>query len=299
MDLRPSPIAGRWYPSQAPALAAAVDQYLSAAQVDLPAGEVVGLLAPHAGHVYSGPVAAYAFRAVRNLPVDVVAILCPSHFHDDAPLLTSGHAAYATPLGEIEIDREAIDRLREEIIHNLQEQATAALPGSAAEITLAQIQKEGLLVEIRRDREHAIEIELPFLQRTLAPGFTLIPIMLREQSGPIAHALGLALAKVLHGRRALVIASSDLSHYYPAPIAKRLDAEMLRHVDAFDPAGVLAAQAAEQGLACGYGAIAATLWATRELGATQARVLKHATSGDVSGDDDQVVGYGAAVIWKE
>lgn len=282
-DIRPSPIAGRWYPGDAARLAQSVDHYLETAEApdDAPAAaRLVGLLAPHAGLVYSGPVAAYAFRCVRGLALDVVAILCPSHFHDDAPLLTSGHDAYQTPLGEVAVDQELAARLRRALSERLGWPADAALPA------------------LRRDREHAIEIELPFLQRVLAPGFKLLPVMLRDQSEPVAAALGRALAESLPGRRALVIASSDLSHYYPQAAALALDGEMLRRVAAFDPAAVLAAQAAGLGFACGAGALAAALWAARDLGATTARVLRHATSGDVSGDYDQVVGYAAAVFLR-
>jgi AmmeMemoRadiSam system protein B len=257
-----------------------VDAYLTAANIETLAGQVVGLITPHAGHLYSGLVAAHAFRAARGLSVDAVAILCPSHFHDDGPLVTSAHEAYETPLGTVPVDREAVDRLRAELAQ------PAAGDG------------EPLLVPIRRDHEHAIEIELPFLQRVLAPGFSLLPLMLRDQSARTVQALGRALARVLAGRRALVIGSSDLSHYFPQEIAVQLDAEMLKQIDAFDPDGVLAAEAQGRGQACGYGAIAATLWAARDLGANHARVLKHATSGDVSGDYSGVVGYGAAVLWR-
>jgi MEMO1 family protein len=283
MDLRPSPIAGQWYSGHAPSLARSVDAYLEAAKAEVhtPAGEIVGVIAPHAGHKYSGPVAAYAFEAVRGLKVDTVTIMCPSHFHDDGLLITSSHEAYATPLGTVPVDQEALELLRADLA------AALSVPGDFA------------LAAIRHDHEHAIEIELPFLQRVLAEGFNLIPVMLRDQSPRVARALGLALAKVLRGRRALLVGSSDLSHYYPQPIAQQLDAEMLKQIGAFDPDGVLVTEAEGRGFACGHGAIAAALWAARELGANHAQVLKHATSGDTSGDYAQVVGYGAAVIWKE
>lgn len=283
LDVRPSPIAGQWYPGNPAQLAAAVDTYLQDAPAPTVAGELVGVIAPHAGHLYSGAVAAHAFKAVEGRDVNLVVIMCPSHFHDDAPLLTSQHAAYATPLGNVPVDREMVDRLRAEL--------TAALHSPEPE----------MLVAIRRDREHAIEIELPFLQRVLAEGFTIVPVMLRDQSPRLARALGLALANALKpaGRRAFIVGSSDLSHFYPQAVAKELDAEMLRQIDAFDPDGVLAAEAAGRGFACGHGAIAATLWAARELGANHARVVKHATSGDVTHDYSSVVGYGAAVIWKQ
>jgi AmmeMemoRadiSam system protein B len=122
--------------------------------------------------------------------------------------------------------------------------------------------------------------------------------MLRDQSAGMAAALGQALTEALRGGRSLVVASSDLSHYHPQPAALALDGEMLRQVAAFDPDGVLVAQADGRGFACGSGAIAAMLWAAQALGARQARVARHATSGDVGGDYEAVVGYGAAVIWR-
>lgn len=268
-DVRPSPIAGTWYPGQSQHLAESVDAYIAAAQVEPPRGEIVGIVVPHAGHLYSGAVAAHAFKCIRGLEVDTVAVLCPSHYHDDGPLLTTAHEAYGTPLGEVPVDRRA----------------------------LAALESEVPMVAIRRDREHALEIELPFLQRVLKE-FRLIPVMIREQTAEVAQALGRALARVLRGRRALLVGSSDLSHFYPQHIAERLDAEMLARIDAFDPAGVLAAESDGKGFACGKGAIAAVLWAARDLGATHTRVLKHATSGDVTRDFDSVVGYGAAVVWK-
>ena len=280
MDLRPSPIAGRWYPGDPHALAEAVDAYVDAAQIDTPAGQVVALIAPHAGHVYSGPVAGYAFKAVLGLSFDTVAILSPSHFHADGPLVTCAHEAYTTPLGAVEGDREAVAALRADL------QAQFSLPG------------EMLLPAIRRDREHAVEIELPFLQRVLAAPFRLIALMVRDQSQRMMQGLAQALARILRNRRALIVGSSDLSHFYTGAEANKLDAEMLKQIGAFDPEGVLQAEESGRGYACGHGPIAACLWAARDLGATQARVLHHATSGDVTGDQAEVVGYGAAVVWK-
>jgi len=272
MDLRPSPIAGRWYPAEAIKLAQSIDAYLDAARdTETIAGEVCGLIVPHAGHVYSGPVAAHAFRRIKALDIDTVVVICPSHFHDDGPLVTSGHAAYLTPLGIVPVDHA----------------------------TLTALRAECELVDIRHDREHAIEIELPFLQRALMRPFQLVPLMARDQSAARMHVLGVTLARILQGRRVLWIGSSDLSHYYPHETANQLDAAMLKQIAAFDPEGVLATEAHGAGMACGHGAIAATLWATRECGATRASVVRHATSGEVTGDYGQVVGYGAAVIWKE
>lgn len=272
LDVRPSPIAGQWYPGNPKPLTKTVDDYLAAAPAPDVAGEVIGVVAPHAGHRYSGAVAACAFKAAQPLKVDTIVVTCPSHFHDTGPLLTTGHEAYTTPLGEVPVDGEALTQLLK----------TCPVP----------------IVSIRHDREHAIEIELPFLQRLFAD-FKLIPLMIRDQTLSVVSALAKALVETLRERHVLYVASSDLSHFYPQAEAKKFDAYLLSKIEAFDPAGVLQAEKEGQGFACGRGAIATTLLVARQLGATKARVLKHATSGDVSGDYDQVVGYGAAVIWKE
>lgn len=275
-DVRPSPIAGQWYPGQPGVLAAQVDGYLERAQLPPLDGEVVAVIAPHAGLMYSGPVAGYAFAAVRGQSPDMVAVLSPMHHPYPGEAFTSAHQAYRTPLGTIPVAQEAV---------------------RALEAALAP--RNGLtLTPVRRDPEHALEIELPFLQRALKAPFHLLPLMLRELSPTQAQALGEALAEVLRDRNALLVASSDLSHYYPQTIAEQLDSEMLRRIEAFDPLAVLRAEAEGKGFACGKVAIAVTLWAAQALGADRVHVLHYATSGDVTGDYSGVVGYGAAAVLR-
>ena len=276
MDTRPSPIAGRWYPGDALELTSSVDAYIDAAQLPEINGEVVAVMAPHAGHVYSGPVAGYAFGAVRGMQADLVAVVSPMHQSYSQPLLTSAHQAYQTPLGSIVIDQAAVAELNKELEQEL---------GFG-------------LTPVRNDIEHSLEIELPFLQRTMAKEFRLLPVMVRDQSARVGQALGRALAKVLTGRDALLVASTDLSHFYNQDQARILDNEMLRQVEAFDPLGVLQAEEQGKGFACGRNALAAVLWAAKDLGANMVQVLKHATSGDITGDYSEVVGYGAAVITR-
>ena len=277
MDIRPSPIAGRWYPGNSKRLASSVDGYISAAQVPEIDGEVVGIIVPHAGHTYSGPVAGYAFKAIRDLQADLVAVVSPMHQPYPQPLLTSGHQAYQTPLGMIPIDQSAVAALSDALEEEL---------GSG-------------LTPVRNDQEHSLEIELPFLQRVLAHEFHLLPVMIREQEPQVVETLGKKLAGVLAGRSALLVASSDLSHFYDQLQAEQLDGEMLSRVEEFDPLGVLQAEQEGKGFACGRNAIAAVLWAARELGADSVKVLNHATSGDVTGDYSGVVGYAAAIITRQ
>lgn len=274
--LRPSPIAGRWYESHPQRLAAEIEGYLDDALLPALDGEVIGVIAPHAGYRYSGAVAGHAFAAVRAQDFDLVAILSPFHaLHQDA-FLTSAHEAYQTPLGRITIDKDATN---------------------AVDAVLRT--KLGFGLEsIARDGEHSLEIELPFLQRALTSDFSLLPIMVRSVDARELEVLGSALADILRERNALIVASTDLSHFYHQEDAKALDAEMLRQIEAFSPEGVLETERKGRGFACGRGAVAATLFAARELGADSVKVVNYATSGDVTGDFSSVVGYGAGVVYR-
>jgi MEMO1 family protein len=276
INLRPSPIAGLWYEGDPKVLAQTVDSYLDQAQLPKLEGEVIAVVAPHAGHRYSGPIAGYAFATLRNRTPDLVAILSPFHNYQNAAFLTSGHDAYATPFGAIPVDHVAIDVLDAELRSEL---------------------GYGLTV-INNDSEHSLEIELPFLQRVLASEWKLLPVMVRAQEPEIAQKLGEALAKTLLGKNVVLVASTDLSHYYDQKTALTLDHAMLARVEAFDPEGAFELERRGKGYACGLGALTAVMWAARELGADKVKILQHATSGDITGDYDAVVGYGAAVILK-
>jgi len=275
-DLRPSPIAGTWYDGNPQRLSQSVDEYLDRAELPEIEGEVIGVIAPHAGHRYSGPVAGYAFSAVRGLAPGLVAVISPMHQPYPQPLITTGHSAYTTPLGNVLVDRQAVEDLSARVKTRL---------GFG-------------LSTVAYDQEHSLEIELPFIQRALAPGFKLLPVMVRQVDPHTSRELGSALAETLAGRNALLVASTDLSHFYSQADANAYDGEMLKQIESFAPDKLFDTEARGKGFACGLGATAAVLWAARALGADQVRVLNHATSGDVTGDFSSVVGYGAAVILK-
>jgi AmmeMemoRadiSam system protein B len=273
-DLRPSPIAGTWYPGDPEQLRESIDHLLADANPTLPEGEVIGVIVPHAGHRYSGHIAAHAFRCFEGQTPDVIAIVSPLHSPFLGDLCTTDHEAYLTPLGPIPVDHDLLSHLET--------------------IWEGRIR----LNRIRNDPEHSLEIELPFLQRVLAHPFRLLPIMIARQTQAVAELLGHALANALQGISSLLVASSDLSHFYPASLASRFDRAVLDRVEAFDPEGVMAIEEEGAGFACGRGAIASILWAARDLGADQARVVAYGHSGDVTGDNHSVVGYGAAVIYR-
>lgn len=276
LTIRPSPIAGSWYPDNPARLTGMIDSYLEQAKIPALDGEVTAVIAPHAGYQYSGRTAGYAFRAIQGLVVDVVAVVSPFHDYHPAPFLTTAHSAYGTPFGEIPVAGDLLGELDEK----LQNECGAGLKPLA------------------RDMEHSLEIELPFLQRALAAEFSLLPVMVRPLTPPLAHCLGRALASVLAGRRALLVASTDLSHFYREADANELDSEMLKQIGAFSPEGVLEAEETGAGLACGAHAVAAVLWAARQMGADSVKVLHHSTSADETGDRSRVVGYGAAAVLR-
>lgn len=273
-EARPSSIAGTWYEGQPQRLAESVDSYLNSAKIETIQGKIIGLVTPHAGHRYSGPVAAHAFAAARGLSPRLVAVIAPMHHPYPYPLITSAHAFYRTPLGDIPVARSLLEELSKKL-----------------EQTLGYG-----LTPVANDPEHSLEIELPFLQRALSAPFELIPLMLRQQDKHTARIIGQTLAELLHEEDCLLVASTDLSHFYGQTTANRLDTAMLNAAQSFKPEQLFEIERSGKGEACGIGALAATLWAAQTLGADTVKILNYATSGDVSGDYERVVGYGAGVI---
>ena len=276
LDVRPSPIAGKWYEGDPDLLARLVDEYMDEAQLPELEGEVMAIIAPHAGHTYSGAVAGYAFATLRGRNPDVVAVIAPMHHPYSEPLITTAHHAYTTPLGDVMIDQAVLREL------------DAVLK---SELGFG-------LSPVKRDPEHSLEIELPFLQRALDSTWKLLPVMVRAREPRVSQSLGNALAKVLRDKNHVMVASTDLSHFYNQQTALTYDRAMLHAIESFDPESAFDLERAGKGFACGLGAFTAVLWAARALGANQVKILRHATSGNVTGDYSSVVGYAAAVILK-
>jgi MEMO1 family protein len=268
-NVRKAAVAGSWYPGTAPALAAAVDRHLVKADHDV-AGDLVALIAPHAGLMYSGPVAAHAYRLLRDRRFDVAVLVGPSHFvgFDGVSIYPSG--GFDTPFGVARID--------EDCAHAILSSAAIVREHPAAHA-----------------REHSLEMQLPFLAH-LAPGLPIVPLVMGYQTAETAAALGDGLVGALRGRHALLVASTDLSHYHDASTAAQLDAVVIDCVSRFDADGLQAALDARPEHACGGGPTVAVMRAARLAGARDAVVLDYADSGDVSGDKSAVVGYLAAAF---
>ena len=279
LDVRPSPIAGSWYPGDKTALTAEMQSFfdkIAPLKVD---GEIVALVVPHAGHVYSGSTAAHAFKAIEGMQFSRVVILSPSHQFFPQALLTTSHQAYGTPLGAVRVDRQALDHLAE------------------------LLEPEHIpITPIHADQEHSLEIELPFLQFLMPQGFRLVPLMLREQSQHLVRPLAQALATLIKqfgpAEKTLLVASSDLSHFYPENQANQLDQNVLSAMRAYDVDELYALNRSGEGQACGLGPIAAVMLAARALGANHLTITDYSTSAAVTHDRSSVVGYGSAVITR-
>ena len=264
-DIRPSPLAGRWYPANPDRLAESVDAFIHQAKIPPIPGEIIGLVSPHAGHIYSGPVAGYCFAALQGLTPDLVIILSPYHQSHTAAILTTSH--------------QAVDLNRVESVSQALEEKTGV-----------QLQR------VTNDQEHAVEILLPFFQRALPGEFQILPLMIRDQDSSLMQALGAILGDLITEQNALLTASTDLSHFHPAEIAQTLDQTIINHIKSLNPEGLYQAQQQGSGSACGLGALAAVIWAAKAGGSVTAHHLCYAHSGDVTGDNSSVVGYTAAVL---
>ena len=274
MPVRPAAVAGTWYPSSPRALTDDVDAFVDAADVPQ-ASELTAVIAPHAGLMFSGPVGAYSYKLAAQHTFDVVFLVGPSHFFGFDGVAVWPEGAFQSPLGEAVVDSDA---------------AAAVLRHPIATASVAP-----------HGREHSLEMQLPFVRRLL-PDVRIVPILMGLQQRPTIEALAQALASAARGRHALLVASTDLSHYFDAKTAASLDGRVQACVAANDPEALLSRfeefPEGERGryVACGGGPAIAVMMAAKALGAGEGRVLKYAHSGEVSGDYDGVVGYLAAAI---
>jgi AmmeMemoRadiSam system protein B/AmmeMemoRadiSam system protein A len=275
--VRPPLVAGSFYPADPMELSAMVDGFLARAT---PAAvpHLVAIVSPHAGYQYSGPVAAWSYALLKGRKYDRVVVIAPSHSEAFSFVSVFDGDAYSTPLGRVPVDRDFARKL-------------------AGSNSLIRLSSQGHGNGGERS-EHALEVQLPFLQRTLGR-FQLIPVVMGTQSYEACRALGLALAKLIRDSNTLIVASSDLSHYHPYDEAVRLDRKTLNAIQEWDYLSM--SRNFEQGIweACGGGPIIAAMIASERLGANRAALLQYANSGDTAGDKSRVVGYGAVAISKE
>jgi len=265
-------IAGSWYPDDPVVLRAQIDGFLQDAAIEDIPRKPAAIISPHAGYLYSGPVAAHAYKAVRGRSYGTVVVISPSHRAYFPYVSVWARGSFETPLGAIEVDE--------------------ALCGKILDASV-------IFTDNTRphDTEHALEIQLPFLQAVLPP-FKLCPLVMGQQDYSLCQDLSRALiASIDDPDDVLVVASTDLSHFHPSSQAEAMDNRIAHCVEALDAEGLAAAMSGEEAEACGGGPIMSALIYAKSLSRTEARILKYAHSGHITGDNTSVVGYLAAVIY--
>jgi AmmeMemoRadiSam system protein B len=260
-------VAGRFYPRDGDTLLKDVQAYLSTQAATIPA---LGCVVPHAGYIYSGAVAGAVYAQI-DVPRRCL-VLCPNHTGKGRPLAIMSQGVWETPLGEVPIDAALADTLKKKF------------PLLADD------------VDAHRS-EHAIEVELPFLQAR-RPDFTFVPIALGTAQFDVLEKLGEAVAETVQPQsdKILIIASSDMNHYENDAITRVKDHKAIERMLALDAHGLFDVVMREEISMCGFGPAVVMLTATKRLGATSAELIRYATSGDVSGDREMVVGYAGVVV---
>ena len=270
--VRESVIAGTWYTDSPKALHRQLSGYLEKVPEKQLTGDLLALMVPHAGYQYSGQVAAHGYKLLKNRKFDTVVVIAPSHYLRFEGVSVYDQGGYRTPLGLMPIDEAFISLLKS------QDKTIRYVPEAHA-------------------REHSLEIQVPFIQ-ICSPGTRLVPLVMGDQELDTCRRLADALAACARGKSVLMVASSDLSHYHSAQKAKGLDDVLLSHVAHVDEEGLYHDLKKGRCEACGGGPMITAMMAAKRLGGDKSEVLHRATSGDVTGDYDRVVGYMAAAVWK-
>jgi AmmeMemoRadiSam system protein B len=273
-DIRKSILAGAWYPGDKQALTKAIEGYLEKADAKPLKGDLKAIIVPHAGHVYSGPVAAHAYRLLRGKDIRRVIMIGPSHRAAFRGVSVNLQSGYETPLGIVPVDQELAKKI---------------------------IDADRLIRHLPRAHasEHALEIQLPFLQSVL-DDFEIVPIIMGEQDYKTCS----RLAEVLHDvvkdvDKTLLLASTDLSHYHSDKQARVLDSEFINQVRDFSPKGLFKALSSGRCEACGGGPTITVMLTAQAWGANRSQILHYANSGDVTGDGSEVVGYVASALYED
>jgi AmmeMemoRadiSam system protein B len=267
--IRPPAVAGRFYPSESKELARQIAEFAAAGAS---AKKIVarGCVVPHAGYMYSGHIAGAVYSQLE-IPARCI-LLGPRHYPRGEAMAILSQGSWRTPFGDAPVDAELAAQLMQ-ACPRLREDAVA------------------------HEREHSLEVQIPFLQQ-LAPDFRFVPVVLGADRYPLLEELGHAVAEVVAAQsgRVLVIASTDMNHYESDAITRVKDEMAIARILALDPRGLHDTVRAEGITMCGYAATTAMLVAMRDLGAESAELVRYATSGDITGDRDEVVGYAGLIV---
>jgi AmmeMemoRadiSam system protein B len=273
LKIREAAVAGMFYPDKKQNLDQELAYKLEESQDLNIKGDIKALVVPHAGYMYSGGVAARAYRQIYKRDINVVVVISPSHTEYFTEISVYDGYAYVTPLGKVEVDQQLAEK-----IASFNSQIILSDKG-------------------HRFDEHALEVQLPFLQKVISD-FRLIPIVMGEHSLDNIKVLANALNQVLKNEKALIVASTDLSHFYHDEKAKMLDQVVVMHLENFDGKSLFNDLQSGQCEMCGGGPAIAAMEAARLLGANQSKVLLYRNSGEITGDRSQVVGYVSALFYQ-
>ncbi len=269
-----SVVAGTFYPADPQELSKLISLYLSEVDLKLPEfNDILGVIAPHAGYIYSGACAAYSYKAISNKDFKLAVIIAPSHQYGDFYYSVGDYDACATPLGEVEVDRELTSKLLND--------------------------SKFVFFPYAHSREHSLEVQLPFLQ-TIKPDIKILPIIIGYQYAQSSLYLSDKLAELLkdHLNETIIIISSDLSHYHDHKKAESMDKTFADAVEKIDTESVKTLLAEQKSEACGFGGILTLMQLARKLKYNRAKTLHYTHSGETSGDYNHVVGYLSTMFYR-
>ena len=270
--LRRAVWAGQFYEADPAHLSKTLEIYLESAEVKLVAGEVIGLISPHAGYIYSGRVAASGYRLIQNQQVESVVIIGPSHQYGFKGCSIYLKGSFETPLGIVEVDEKLAKALARHSGFNYIPEAHA--------------------------KEHSIEVQIPFIQKAL-PGARIVPVVMGFQTEETIRTLASALAKILPGTKALVVASTDMSHFLAREKANELDLKTIELIKAVEIGTLMRRTVRGENIMCGGGPVLALLLYAQQLGQAKVEVLSYSDSAAAGGPENQVVGYLSAAVYLE
>lgn len=270
--LRKAAWAGQFYEADAARLARVLEVYLESAAVQPLAGEVIGLISPHAGYVYSGRVAAAGYRLIQDQPVESVIIIGPSHQYGFKGCSIYLKGGFETPLGVVEVDEKLAKALA-------RYSGFSYIPEAHA-------------------KEHSIEVQIPFIQK-VCPGARIVPVVMGFQTEETIRTLASALAKILPGTKSLVVASTDMSHFLTRAKANELDRKTMELIKAVETSTLMRQIVRGENIMCGGGPVLALLLYAQQLGQVKVEILSYSDSAAAGGPEDQVVGYLSAAVYLE
>ena len=276
MQIRTPAVAGMFYPSEKNELKESIHQCFlhTFGPGKLPPTEekkkIYGVICPHAGYMYSGPIACHSFYSISSESPELFIIIGPNHWGVGCNVAAMKDCSWETPLGQVEVDSDAASELSK--ISNIVD-----------------------LDFFSHTKEHSLEVQVPMLQEVYSE-FKILPIILIDQERNTAEEIGDAVATIAKQKNSIIIGSSDFTHYEPNEFAHEQDKALIEPILDLDVEQFYKVLYEKNVTACGYGAIASTMIACKKLGATKGELLKYATSGDVTGDTSSVVGYGSIIF---